>query len=92
MFNYIYQDVLDLISRLVTSKDQNVSSVNAKMILSENRNVELLLDLLEHSDMTIGVMTSQILTELHSLHGSLLESEIQQYPEGKLLHRIFLFS
>lgn len=40
--------------------------------------------------MTIGVMASQILTEIHGLDSNLLEAEIQQYPEGmsKLLKRL----
>ena len=52
--------------------------------------VELLMDLLEHEDLTVGVMASQIMTELHSLDGPLLESQIQKCPDGmnKLLQRL----
>jgi hypothetical protein len=85
-----YQDVLDLITRLISTKDKDASIANTNIILSQNRNVDLLLDLLEHEDMTIGVMTSQILSEIHHLNGAKLESEIQSCPEGmtKLLRRL----
>jgi hypothetical protein len=44
--------------------------------------VELLLDLLEHSDPVVGVMTSEILTSIHSVAGSSLELAIQECPAG----------
>lgn len=85
-----YQDILDLIIRLLSKKDQMTATINAKLILSGNRNIDVFLDLLEHDDITVGVMTSQILSELHSLHGDLLETEIQNCPDGmnKLLRRL----
>lgn len=43
---------------------------------------DLLLELLGHEDMTVGVMASQILMELHTRAGTALENAIQQCPEG----------
>lgn len=85
-----YTEVLDLTSRLIHNKDVNASKKNTSIILSDIENVELLLDLLEHSDLTVGVMTSQILTELHGNDGETLETQIQQCPDGmnKLLLRL----
>lgn len=45
--------------------------------------MDLLLDLLEHEDLTVGVMTSQILTAIHAIDGSILEKQIQDCPAGK---------
>jgi hypothetical protein len=43
---------------------------------------DLLLELLGHEDMTVGVMASQILMELHMRAGTALERAIQQCPDG----------
>jgi hypothetical protein len=53
-------------------------------------NIELLLELLEHKDMVVGITTSQILTEIHSRCGTLLEKAIQDCHTGmtKLLQRL----
>ena len=77
-----YQEALDLIYRLVKCKDQQAAKANADILLSHMSTVELLLDLLNHEDLTVGVMTSQILTELHACNGALLEEQIQQCPDG----------
>lgn len=49
-----YQEALDLIFRLVKSKDKVATKKNTDIILEETDNVELLLDLLEHEDPIIG--------------------------------------
>ncbi len=77
-----YQEALDLIFRLVKSKDKVAAKKNADIILEETGNVELLLDLLEHEDPIIGVTTSQILTEIHAVDGASLEAQIQMCPDG----------
>jgi hypothetical protein len=82
-----YIEALHLASRLIQCRDKSIAANNTKRILSDISNVELLLDLLEHSELTVGVMTSQILTELHGNDGATLEAQIQQCPDGKLLRR-----
>lgn len=85
-----YQECLDLIDRLIKSKDKGAAITNTNIILSSTGNIELLLDLLEHEDLTVGVMTSQILTELHTTEPFRLEACIQECPDGmnKLLQRL----
>ena len=77
-----YSEALDLTSRLVKCRDKAIALANTRTVLSDTSNVEMLLELLEHEDLTVGVMTSQILTELHANDGSTLEAQIQQCPEG----------
>ena len=77
-----YQEALDLIYRLVKCRDKVAAKANTDIILAETSAVELLLDLLEHEDLTVGVMASQILTEIHSNNGPTLEEQIQQCPDG----------
>lgn len=79
-----YQEALDLIYRLIKCKDKGAAKANSTLILSEQSNIELMLDLLEHEDLMIGVMTSQILTELHANDGLQLETQIQLCPDGTL--------
>eukprot|EP01041_Mallomonas_annulata_P003424 gene3424-6795_t len=85
-----YEEALELIGRLVKSKDQIAAATNTAIILSDTSNVELLLDLLEHADPVVGVMTSEILTAIHSVSGGSLELAIQECPAGmnKLLQRL----
>jgi hypothetical protein len=78
-----YQEALDLIYRLVKCKDQRACKANSEIILGDVNAVELLLDLLNHEDLTVGVMTSQILTEIHACNGAALEMQIQQIPDGR---------
>jgi hypothetical protein len=65
-------------------------SFHFSSVLNEMKHVEMLLDLLEHEDLTIGVMTSQIMNALHAQNGPLLEDQIQKCPDGmnKLLQRL----
>lgn len=77
-----YQESLDVLYRLVKSKDKIAAKANTTIVLSDLSNTELLLDLLEHEDLTVGVMTSQILTEIHANDGPDLEAAIQQCPDG----------
>lgn len=79
-----YSEALDLTSRLIKTRDRDASMKNTQRILSDETSVELLLDLLEHSDMMVGVMTSEILTELHSNDREGLEAQIQKCPDGNL--------
>ena len=79
-----YQEALELVSRLVKTKDGVARASNASIILSDVMNVELLLDLLEHEDILVGVITSEILTEIHSIAGRSLELAIQECPAGKV--------
>jgi len=81
-----YQEALDLIYRLVKCRDKVAAASNANIILGDTNAVELLLDLLNHEDLTVGVMTSQILTEIHAANGPSLELQIQQCPDGKVIH------
>ena len=89
-----YMEALDLILRLINSKNTSAASLNTARILAEpgksSDNVDILLELLAHDDMTIGVMSSQILMELHNRAGTALENAIQLCPEGmtKLLRRL----
>jgi hypothetical protein len=85
-----YQECLDLIDRLIKTKNKGAAIANTNIILSSTGNIELLLDLLEHEDLTIGVMTSQVLTELHTTVPLRLEACIQDCPDGmnKLLQRL----
>ena len=85
-----YQETLDLIIRLVKCKDVNVSTSNVALVLQVTRNVELLLDMLEHEDLAVAVMVNQVLTEIHSRDDATLEKLIQDCPAGmnKLLHRL----
>jgi hypothetical protein len=78
-----YCEALDLTLRLIKCRNKDIAITNTGLILSDRANVELLLDLLEHSDLTVGVMTSQILTELHGNDGASLEQQIQHCPDGK---------
>jgi len=84
------QEALDLVSRLIKCRDKAVSKLNTDIILDDHNNVELLLDLLNHEDLTIGVMTSQILTEIHSCNGARLEEQIQLCSDAtnKLMLRL----
>ena len=85
-----YAECLYVMDALIKCKDQAVKIDNANMILQESSTVELLLDLLEHNNPSIGVMTSQVLTLLHEANSTRLEALIQQCPEGmnKLLQRL----
>jgi hypothetical protein len=88
-----YQEALDLIYRLVKCRDQGAAKANTDLILADSNAVELLLDLLNHEDLTVGVMTSQILTELHGNNGAGLELQIQQCPDGEFrLYSTFFYS
>lgn len=78
-----YQESLDLILRLLKTKDSSTSTANTAIVLADVKNVELLLDLLEHEDLTVGVMSSQILTELHTKDGATLETQIHDCPAGQ---------
>lgn len=77
-----YQEALDLIYRLVKCRDKVAAQKNTAIVLGDARSVELLLELLEHEDLMVGVMTSQILTEIHANDGATLESQIQMCPDG----------
>lgn len=85
-----YQETLDLIIRLVKCKDTSISTNNVALVLQETRNVELLLDMLEHEDLAVAVMVNQVLTEIHSRDNASLERLIQDCPAGmnKLLQRL----
>lgn len=86
-----YQEALDLIFRLIkNSRDKDACVINANIIVAEENNVLLFLDLLEHEDITVGIMASQILTEIHHISGQQLENQIQMCPDGmnKLLQRL----
>jgi len=77
-----YQEALDLIDRLIKNRDKDAALANTDIVLASSSNVELLLDLLEHRDATVGVMTSQILTEVHARAPKKLEATIQECPAG----------
>jgi hypothetical protein len=74
----------------VKSKIESASELNTKLILNEMNQVELLLDLLEHEDVLVGVMASEILTKMHAVASDELEQTIQDCPAGltKLLNRM----
>jgi len=77
-----YTETLYVIDSLVKCKDNLVAIKNTQALLADRDNVELLLDMLDHSDPTVGVMTSQILTEIHSHDAEKLEAMIQECPDG----------
>jgi hypothetical protein len=79
-----YQEALDLIYRLV--KNKTAGKGNTALILDETGSVELFLDLLEHEDLMVGVMSSQILTEIHSNDSVTLESQIMLCPDGNVAY------
>ena len=54
--------------------------------------MELLLDLLEHEDAVVGVMTSEILTVIHGISGSALEQAIQDCPAGEFYQNQYVES
>ena len=85
-----YLETLNVLDILIKSSDSVISLKNVNAILSEGGSVELLLDLLDHSDSTVGVMASQILTQLQSSNSVKVESMIQNIPDGmnKLLQRL----
>ncbi len=85
-----YLETLNVLDILIKSGDSVISLKNVNAILSEGGSVELLLDLLDHSDSTVGVMASQILTQLQSSNSVKVESMIQNIPDGmnKLLQRL----
>jgi hypothetical protein len=68
--------------RLVKNRDLLASQMNTTIILSDLKSIELLLDLLEHDDLTVGVMSSQILSEIHVHNEEILEKKIQESPAG----------
>lgn len=49
-------------------------------------------DLLEHEDFTVGLMTSQILTEVHAIDPLRLEECIQECPAGTILSLCILLN
>ena len=63
IFKFLYEqniaeecmETLDVIVRLINkSRNNDASLANVNMILSSSSNIELLLDLLEHEDLTVG--------------------------------------
>ena len=85
-----YIEALELVSKLVKPKAGEAAKVNALKILEDAMKIELLLDLLEHEDGLVGVMASEILTNIHTIAGEDLEKTIQDCPAGmtKLLNRM----
>jgi hypothetical protein len=85
-----YLETLNVLDILIKTSDSAISLKNVNSILSEGGSVEMLLDLLDHSDSTVGVMASQILSQLQSINGGKVESMIQNIPDGmnKLLQRL----
>jgi hypothetical protein len=77
-----YLEALELISKLVRSKDKDASVANTILILHDKMNIELLLDLLEHEDGLVAVMASEILSYIHTNQRLKLESTIQDCPAG----------
>jgi hypothetical protein len=85
-----YVEALELISKLVKPKNGEAAIQNARIIIKDVMNVELLLDLLEHEDGLVGVMASEILTHVHAIASEGLEMAIQECPAGmtKLMNRM----
>ena len=83
-----YSEGLDLIFKLIQIKIENIAKLNSLLILNERSNIELLLDLLDSKETLIGIMSSEILTRLHSILSKELEEGIQNCPTGltKLLN------
>ena len=83
------QECLDIIFKLMKfDPSQNHNNIIA--LLQDSSNVELLLDMLEHENITVAVMTSQILSQIHTQNPNALENAIQSCPNGmnKLLQRL----
>lgn len=85
-----YVEILDLMEKLINSKNKEANIKNSKSILSESRNVETLLELMCHENGTTSIIASQVLTLLHGNDGEFLEKSIQQCPNGlnRLLERL----
>ena len=83
------QECLDILFKLMKF-DPSQNHQNITTLLQDTSNVELLLDMLEHENITVAVMTSQILSQIHSLNPNALENAIQSCPNGmnKLLQRL----
>lgn len=82
-----YLECLDLISSLISKNSSepdpsSPSSINALLILDDPNNLDLLLELLEHSDLTIGILVSEILSFIHFHHPKVFEKQIQNCPDG----------
>ena len=86
-----YQECLELISRLLkTTVDGEAAVANASLVVADTGNIEIFLDLLEHEDGLIGIMTSDLLRDIHFVVPVKLEKAIHDCPAGmnKLLHRV----
>lgn len=85
-----YAEVLSVFDILVKAEEDDVAFANLEILLQDRVNVEVLLELLEHTDMTVSVTTSQLLVDMHNINGDKLEQLIQDCPDGmnKLLLRL----
>lgn len=85
-----YAEVLSVFDILLKTDEEGVAFANLEILLQDRVNVEVLLELLEHSDMTVSVTTSQLLVDMHNINGDKLEQLIQDCPDGmnKLLLRL----
>jgi hypothetical protein len=70
-----YIDSLELILKLVKSKANSTAKMNTQVILEEMAHMEFLLDLLDHEEILIAVMASEILTNMHSLLRAMISSK-----------------
>ena len=87
--------VLDLIYRLVKPSDENAGKEENIVWAEKNSHsllgdLSLLVELLEHTDMVVGITSSQLLTEMHSNCGSDFEKALLDCPGAitKLLQRL----
>lgn len=85
-----YAEVLSVFDILVKAEEDDVAFANLEILLQDRVNVDVLLELLEHTDMTVSVTTSQLLVDMHNINGDKLEQLIQDCPDGmnKLLLRL----
>ena len=65
------------------------SMANTELVL--RRGLEYMVNLLEHTDMIVGITASQILTEMHINCPEQFEKALHDCPTGKL-HNIISFS
>jgi hypothetical protein len=81
-------ECLDILHKLIQYDVTKKS--NIQILVQDITNIELLLDLLEHDTITISVMSSQILSQIHCQDAIALETSIQLCPTGmnKLLQRL----
>ncbi len=81
-----YVETLDLIFKMLNNNNEAAKKANTDLIYTEGgKYIELLLELLEHEYDNVGVMSIQLLSEIHKNNNESFEEAIQNCPDGKLI-------